>query len=263
MTAVQNLTMRQRIESKAPVLGTVVQSASEAIVEGLGCAGFDFAIMDMEHAAQDISKVENMVRAAQTRRMSTLIRVWRGDPAIVAKAVDTGAEGLVFPSVANREEAERVVSWARLPPLGKRGICPVTRSGGYFTMPLNDYRRITNELVIIVYIETQEGLKNVDEILKVPGLDVVMVGSLDLAVDMQLNMQPWPPKELDAAHERVAAAAKAAGVTLMEFVVAPEQIAASYARGAQIILYGTDTSIMTGASADIVRRSKAVVRKVA
>lgn len=254
----QELTMRQRIESKAPVLGTVVQSSSEAVVEGIGCAGFDFAIMDMEHGSQDIAKVENLVRAAEVRGLSKLIRVWRGDPAIVAKAVDTGAEGLVFPSVANREEAERIVSWAKLPPFGRRGICPVTRSGDYFMMPLNEYRRATNDLVLIVYIETQEGLKNVDEILKVSGIDVVMVGSLDLAVDMQLNMQPWPPKEIQTAQERVAAAAKAAGITLMEFVVTPEQIPASYARGAQIILYGTDTSILTGACADIVRRSKAI-----
>jgi 4-hydroxy-2-oxoheptanedioate aldolase len=260
---VQKLTMRQRIESKVPVLGTVVQSSSEAVVEGIGCAGFDFAIMDMEHGSQDIAKVENLVRAAEVRGLSKLIRVWRGDPAIVAKAVDTGAEGLVFPSVANREEAERIVSWAKLPPLGRRGICPVTRSGNYFTMPLNEYRRATNDLVLIVYIETQEGLKNVDEIVNVPGIDVVMVGSLDLAVDMQLNMQPWPPKEIQTAQERVAAAAKRAGVTLMEFVVAPEQIPASYARGAQIILYGTDTSIMTDACADIVRRSKAAGAKAA
>jgi 4-hydroxy-2-oxoheptanedioate aldolase len=130
-------------------------------------------------------------------------------------------------------------------------------------MPLNEYRRATNDLVLIVYIETQEALKNVDEILSVPGIDVVMVGSLDLAVDMQLNMQPWPPKEIDTAQERVAASAKAAGVTLMEFVVTAEEIPASYARGAQIILYGTDTSIMTSACADIVRRSKAVKAKAA
>jgi 4-hydroxy-2-oxoheptanedioate aldolase len=253
--------MRQRIESKEPILGTVVQSSSEAVVEGIGCAGFDFAIMDMEHGSQDIAKVENLVRAAEVRGMSKLIRVWRGDPAIVAKAVDTGAEGLVFPSVANRDEAERIVSWAKLPPLGRRGICPVTRSGSYFTMPLNEYRRVTNDLVIIVYIETQEALNRVDEILSVPGIDVVMVGSLDLAVDMRLDMQRWPPKEIQSAQEKVAAAAKAAGVTLMEFVVSPEEIPASKARGAQIILYGTDTSIMTGACADIVSRSRAASAK--
>lgn len=258
----QKLTMRQRIASRETVLGTVVQSSSEAVVESIGCAGFDFAIMDMEHGSQDIAKVENLVRAAEVRGMSKLIRVWRGDPAIVAKAVDTGAEGLVFPSVANRQEAERVVSWAKLPPLGRRGICPVTRSGDYFTMPLNEYRRATNELVLIVYIETQEGLRNVDEILGVPGIDVVMVGSLDLAVDMQLNMQPWPPKEIRGAQERVAEAAKAAGVTLMEFVVSPEEIPASKARGAQVILYGTDTSIMAGACADIVSRSRAASANV-
>jgi len=257
----QQLTMRQRLKAKTPILGTVVQSSSEAVVEGLGCAGFDFAVMDMEHGSQDIAKVENLVRAAEVRGMSKMIRVPKGDPALVAKAVDTGSEGIVFPSVNTAEEAQRFVSWAKLPPLGKRGICPVTRSGAYFTMPLNDYRRSTNDLVLVAYIETQEGLRNVDEILSVPGIDIVMVGPLDLAVDMRLNMETWPPKELQSAHERVAAAAKKAGVTLMEFVVSPEEIPASYSRGAQVILYGTDTSIMTGACVDIVRRSKAVPAK--
>ena len=252
-------TMRDILNGGDSALGTVIQSGSEAVVEGFGCAGFDFVILDMEHGSQDIAKIESLARAAEVRDLPKMVRVWGGDKSIVAKAVDIGAQGLVFPSVDSREEAEELVSWAKLPPYGNRGVCPVTRSGDYFKMPLNTYTKRTNDVVIVVYIETEEGMSNLTDIVSVPGIDVVMVGSLDLAVSMQLDMEVWPPPEIEVAKGQVADAAKAANVVLMEFVTSDGEIADSFGRGAQLVLYGTDTSIVTDACSDIVASYQGVV----
>ena len=164
--------MRELLEDRKFAIGTMVQIPHEILPELLGYVGFDFLIPDIEHTSFAVDGVERLVRAAQSVQVPSFVRVWGVDPYLIARTLDTGVEGLMFPKVSSAEEAENAVKYTRLAPRGERGVCPETRSGRYWTMALDDYDRLAKETVICIMIETKDGLENVEEILSVEGLDM-------------------------------------------------------------------------------------------
>ena len=155
--------------------------------------GFDSLTVDMQHGVVDYQVAVTMLQAIATTPVMPLARVPWNDPALLMKALDAGVYGIICPMINSRAEAEALVRACKYPPRGYRSYGPVRASiyaGGDYVDHAND------DLVVMPMIETAEALKNLDEILSVPGVDAVYVGPADLS--LALGCRPPRLDQTDA-----------------------------------------------------------------
>ncbi len=174
-----------------PILGTIIVSSNPANIEISGYLGYDFVLIDSEHATVSPfgGEMENLIRAAYAADITPLVRLINNDRSQIRKVLDFGAKGIVCPFMNTRQEAERFVSECLFPPQGNRGGAPVVRATKYGAVSWTDYVRQANEETIIMgIIERKQALDNMDEICSVKGLNAILCGPFDLA--MELNIRP-------------------------------------------------------------------------
>jgi 2-dehydro-3-deoxyglucarate aldolase len=168
--------------AKAPI-GTWVSSASPIVAEAVGCAGFDWGVLDMEHAPVDVMQVLQLLQAVGNTKMVPVVRVPWNDAVTVKRVLDVGALTLMFPMIQNADEARRAVAATRYPPEGVRGMAGGTRAARFGTV--RDHLLTANQTVgVVVQLETPEALARLEEIAAVPGVDALFVGPADLSGSM-------------------------------------------------------------------------------
>lgn len=164
---------------KVPV-GTWLMSASQSAAEALGCLGFDFLVVDMEHVPIDVPHALTLLQAIAGTPARPVVRLAWNDPVLVKRVMDIGAQTLMFPFVQNEDAARQAVAAARYPPEGARGFAAMHRASRYATVA--DYaQRANDEACVIVQIETAEAMGRLEAIASVPGVDAIFVGPGDLA----------------------------------------------------------------------------------
>jgi 2-dehydro-3-deoxyglucarate aldolase/4-hydroxy-2-oxoheptanedioate aldolase len=174
-----NAFKRSLAASDVPI-GTWLMSASHAAAEALGCLGFDFLVVDMEHVPIDVPQTLTLLQAIAGTSARAVVRLAWNDPVLAKRVMDLGAQTLMFPFVQDAEEARRAVAATRYPPLGNRGFAAMHRASRYGTA--SDYaRRANDEACVIVQLETVEAIERVESIAAVPGVDAIFVGPGDLA----------------------------------------------------------------------------------
>jgi 4-hydroxy-2-oxoheptanedioate aldolase len=157
-------------------------------VELIGEAGFDFVIIDTEHVLINPETLENMIRAAETVSLTSLVRVSSASPKEILRALDSGAQGIVVPQVERADEMRLVVTSCKYHPAGLRSLNG-GRPGSFGKSSLAEYvTRANREIVVVPMIETATGVANLAEILAVPGIDMVLEGAADLSQSYGL---PW------------------------------------------------------------------------
>lgn len=167
------------------VAGPIVNEArSIGTVRILAREGFDFLFLDMEHAMFNWETMLNLVQASLLCDVCPIVRVTDLSYPLVARALDTGALGIIIPRVDNRAQVEAAVSYAKYPPLGRRGAGGDGRTGYQKVDAKTAVEWGNAETMIVVQIESTEGLRNLEGIASVPGLDVVCVGPQDLSISM-------------------------------------------------------------------------------
>lgn len=207
--------LRERMNTGEPVYGTFVTTTDPAMVELVALAGFDYAIIECEHAAISLETMQHHLRAAQARGIGSLVRVPVNAEHEILRVLESGADGVFVPHVASKEDAELAVRAARYAPQGGRGIYDNTRAGDYSAHGLPGYYEYTQkqneQVVLVLLIEDKEGVEAIEEIAAVPGIDVIIFGPADLTYSMGLYGSVGHP-DIGAAMERVRAACKANGV---------------------------------------------------
>ena len=178
-----NTAFKTRLIERKPQLGVLISLPSPEIAEIYAQAGFDWLFLDWEHGLHDLVGLERIVMAVGAA-CGCVIRVPDNDPVLIAKALDTGAAGLIVPHVNSGEDAVRAVAAAKYPPLGDRSI-GVARAQGYgFGMrPSLDHDN--QDTALIVQIEHIEAVRRIEDILDVPGVDAAFVGPFDLSGSMK------------------------------------------------------------------------------
>ncbi len=180
------------------VRGTFQIIPSPVVTEVLARVDADFALVDGEHGSIGIERLEDLVRAGQSRGLPVFYRVASsGDD--LAKALDTGVTGIVVPRIESAEEARYVAQATRFPPLGARGIGPGRAAGYGLDMQLLR-ETANNEMLLVLMIETQAGLDSIDAIAAVEGIDILMIGPVDLASSLNI---PFGCSQHEAAIERI------------------------------------------------------------
>lgn len=171
-------TVRTKLSQGKTVYGAFVNSPDPYIYCAMANAGFDFTWIEMQHSPLTYGEVARMLYACKGSSAMPFIRVPDATESEVQKATDIGAIGLVFPTIDTAEKARDAVKWAKYPPVGHRSI----GSGQYGYLWGNDYRQTANDnVMVIIMIETAEGVENVEKIAAVPGVDMIFIGPSDLA----------------------------------------------------------------------------------
>jgi 2-keto-3-deoxy-L-rhamnonate aldolase RhmA len=156
----------------------VVEFGAPRVADVFGAAGWDFLVLDTEHAPFSFETIQTLVDACQRAGVASVVRVWDHSPALIGRAFDTGADGVMVPAVGSVEEARAVVRASKYAPHGNRGLVDMLR---YRERSADMYARLNDETVVVVQIEGVEAARRVAEILAVPGVDVGFVGALDLS----------------------------------------------------------------------------------
>ena len=192
-------TIKGKLAAGEVAFGTFITLKDPAIVEMFGNAGYDFVIIDLEHASTTLAQVEALSRAAIATGVTPLVRVPRNDTNTVLRIVESGIAGIVAPHITTAAEAKAIVDAAKYRPVGDRGIDPSSRSAAYGLTPMKTHMEETNaNLLVMVFIEDVEAIANLDEICNVPGVDGGIVGPSDLSRSLGLSGQIDHP-EVQAA----------------------------------------------------------------
>ena len=237
---------RARLKAGEPLVGVFVSIESPTTAELLALAGVDYLMIDGEHNPIGPAEAVDMVRAAEARRVPVMARVGENTQQVIAKYLDAGALGVMTPMVNNAADAQRVVDAVKYPPGGRRGLAGV-RANDFATSP--EYTAHANDAtVVMVQIETTDGIENADEIIATDGVDAVFLGPSDLSVALGVPGQTKHPSVLDAIEEltgKITRANKTAGTIAR----APEDYAYWRDRGVQLFLTGANSLLLAAAKA--------------
>lgn len=173
--------LKRKIKDGETVIGTWNIIPSPSLVEAIGSSGIDFIVIDAEHGPVDMETAENLIRASEVSGMVPIIRTPGNESHMILRALDIGAYGIQVPHVSTAGEAEAVVRHTKYHPLGTRGFSPFTRAARYGSSIEGYIQRANENTLVVVNIEGKEGIKNLEAICKVSGIDVIFIGPYDLS----------------------------------------------------------------------------------
>lgn len=230
-----------RLAAGEVLVGFTLTFPAAGILELAG-GDWDWFWIDTQHGQISYDTLLGIIRAAELVGVPPVVRVPGHDYAVIGPILDTGAAGILVPMVETPEQARALVRAVRFPPLGQRsygGRRVFDRGGPRY------HERASDELLLVVQIETVLGLENCEEIAAVEGVDVLFLGPADLRLSMGLDIQvPVAEPKLQAAIDRVAAACKAHGKYAGWPVGAADLIADLAERGYQIMAAAHDAAIL-------------------
>jgi 2,4-dihydroxyhept-2-ene-1,7-dioic acid aldolase len=174
---------KRAIASGKTLIGAWLMSGAPSTAEALGSVGFDFLVVDMEHTPIDTPQMIGILQAIAGTPAQAIVRPPWNDMVMVKRAMDAGAQTLLFPFVQNADEAKRAVASTRYPPDGVRGVAGTHRGSRYGTIP-NYLKRANEEACVIVQIETLPAFDQLRSIAAVPGVDSIFIGPGDLSASM-------------------------------------------------------------------------------
>jgi 4-hydroxy-2-oxoheptanedioate aldolase len=223
-------------------VGLWCSMATPISAEILAGAGFDWIVIDGEHAPNDIVTLLPQLQAMRGGTAEPVFRVPWNEPVIIKRALDVGARSLLIPFVQNADEARKAVAATRYPPLGIRGVAVAPRANDYGR--IQGYHRNAHlDTCVLVQIETKIALKEIEAVAAVEGVDGIFIGPSDLAADFGHLGNPKNPEVQTAiaeAAQRVRAKGKSAGFLTGN----PDDVEALFEAGFNFIAVGSDVGIL-------------------
>lgn len=245
MPAPKNI-LKHRLAAGESLYGCWVGLADDYSAEITASAGFDWLLIDGEHAPNDLRSMVPQLRTVEASASLPVVRLPDDDPVKIKQVLDIGAQSLLIPMVSSAEQARAALAATRYPPQGIRGVgAALARASGFSAIP--DYTETANdEICLLVQVESRAGLAALDEILGIDGIDGVFIGPADLAADMGFSGNPAAPEVHDAvvdALTRIRAAGRTAGM----LSTSPEFIDDCIGAGANFIGVGIDVTVYASA----------------
>lgn len=232
--------LKQRIVNRDLLVGSWVSYAFLPTCEVMARSGFDFLVIDQEHSSIGPAETLGLIQVAQSAGTPVVVRISGHDAAEIKKALDAGADGILVPMVNSAEQAVRVVAAAYYPPRGNRGA-GLFRAQGWGTEFATYRERAAKETVVIVQIEHVDGVRNLDAILAVDGVDGFLVGPYDLSASLGKPGE-FASTEFKSAMSGIAKALSSSAKPGGAHVVQPirSDLEARIAEGYRIVAYGGD-----------------------
>jgi 4-hydroxy-2-oxoheptanedioate aldolase len=187
---------------------------SNIAVEVIAASGFDWILLDSEHAPNEIPNLLSQLQACALGSATAIVRPAWNDTVLLKRILDLGAQSVLVPYVQNPEEAERAVRAVRYPPAGVRGVAVASRASNY-GRTVGYLKNANSEICLLVQVETRPALDQLEAIAKVEGVDGVFIGPSDLAASLGHIGNPQHPdvqRALEDASRRLKAMGKPAGI---------------------------------------------------
>ncbi|MHA3314813.1 4-hydroxy-2-oxoheptanedioate aldolase [Yersinia pseudotuberculosis] len=234
---------KQALKAKKPQIGLWLGLCSNYSAEILAGAGFDWLLIDDEHAPNDVQRILGQLQTIASYPSQPVVRPAWNDPVMIKKLLDIGAQTLLLPMIQNAAQARAAISATRYPPQGIRGVGSAQARASRWNRIADYVQQADEQICVLLQIETREALRNLPEILAVDGVDGVFIGPADLASDMGFAGNPHHPEvrqAIDSAVMKIKTADKAAGILM----TTPE-VAEYYLKlGALFVAVGVDTTLL-------------------
>lgn len=244
--------VRERLDAGQLALGLGLRQA-RTVDTGriLAACGYDWAFIDMEHNTMSIDTAAQIAVACQDAGVTPIVRVPGYEHYLATRLLDAGAMGIVFPHVDSAEHAKQLVDNCKYPPMGHRSLGGPMAQLGFRPIPRSESSAIVNkETMLIMMLETPGAIAQADAIAAVPGVDVLLIGTNDLTLEMGISGKYDDPKVVGAYETVIAACTKHGKHAGMGGIYDHANMQRYIGMGARFILSGADvTFLMEGATA--------------
>ncbi|WP_104992560.1 4-hydroxy-2-oxoheptanedioate aldolase [Deinococcus sp. NW-56] len=247
---------KHALTSGQPLYGLWLALADAYSAEVCAGAGFDWLVVDGEHAPNDLRSILGQLQALAAYPSAPVVRLPVGDPVQIKQVLDIGARNLLIPMVESAAQARELVAATRYPPQGVRGVASALVRASRFSRDATYLQHANDGLCLLVQVESVAGLEALDAIAGVEGVDGVFIGPADLAASMGHLGNPAHPDvqaAIQNAASRIRAAGKAAGILATDEGTARRYLEWGYT----FVAVGVDVLLLTRASSELLRRFRA------
>jgi 2-keto-3-deoxy-L-rhamnonate aldolase RhmA len=243
---------KRAIEDSRLQIGIWAQLASSNAVEVLAGSGYDWLVIDTEHAPNELTTVNSQLQASAGGTAHPVVRVPWNDMVAIKRYLDIGAQSLLIPYIETEEQARQAVAYTRYPPQGVRGYSTTPRASLYGRV--KDYHRVCeSELCVLLQIETRLGLENIEQIAAVEGVTGLFIGPGDLSAALGYLGNPTHPEVINAIEEaigRIRACGKPAGILTTDEALVNRYIEC----GCVFVAVGSDVGILARGSENLIAK---------
>ncbi len=243
-----NYSLKAAFAENRPLFGCFLKFADADSAEIIARLGYDFCVLDAEHASFAPREITHIIRACDLHNMPCIVRTPGLHSGFILSVLDAGAAGVQVPNIDTADQARTMAACARYQPEGERGFAPTTRAAGFGmgTTPAEYAAAANSGIVTVAHCESRTGAENLDAILAVPGLDAVFVGPMDMSQSFGKVGQTGDPEvkaAIEGALRKIAASGKTAG-----FLCGAQSVAYYRDLGVRYFLLGADQGFMAGAA---------------
>lgn len=243
---------KAKLKSGKPILGIMATIPAVQVIDILASCNLDYIVIDTEHSAISQETLYAMIGAMRDTKTTPAVRVPKNDPWMVKKVLDYGAQAILFPHICTAEDAREAVKASLYHPEGRRGWGPYYASKRFNTKTVEEYTANANkEIMVELLVEDFEALKNLEEMAKVPGVDMIALGQGDLAVDMGYGHDPEHPEVEKVMREAEKVVLKS-GAALGGRALRPENVEKMLKRGYRYITMDFDFRLLQRACEQII-----------
>jgi 2-dehydro-3-deoxyglucarate aldolase len=235
--------IRRKLKRGQPSIGSWMQIPHGSVAEIMGASGFDWVAVDMEHGSISVAQLPDLFRALELGCTLPLARISNGTAQNCKEALDAGAAGVIVPNIQNAQQLIEVRDACRWPPAGKRGVgfCRANQYGRKFS----SYAKEAQAPFLVAMIEDSRALPGLDAILKVEGLDAVLIGPYDLSASLRITGRLENP-QMQAACRTILQKTKMVKVSCGVHVIDPskEELAKKIRQGYRFLPYSIDSVML-------------------
>ncbi|APX16573.1 2-keto-3-deoxy-L-rhamnonate aldolase [Phaeobacter inhibens] len=242
MPAPKNI-FKQALANGDRQIGCWMSFGEAAVAEVMGTCGFDWLVIDAEHAPNDIRSIRDQLMALAASDSHPVVRVPVGETWIIKQVLDAGAQTVLVPIVEDADQARELVRACQYPPHGTRGVGATAARATLFGTASDYNQTADRQICLLLQVENRKGIENLNEILAVPGIDGIFIGPADLSTDLGFEGNSAHPEVravIADALARIKAAGKAPGI----LGTSPEATQAYFDMGAQFLAVGIDVMLL-------------------
>jgi 4-hydroxy-2-oxoheptanedioate aldolase len=244
---------KHRLASARPQIGMWVVTASPYCAEVCAGGGLDWLLIDMEHAPNDLASVLAQLQAVAPYPVSVVVRPPAAHEVVIKQLLDIGVQNLLLPMVESAAQAEQLVRATRYPPGGDRGVGTAFARASRWNRRTDYLKQTDEEICLLMQVESTEGLRQLESIAAVDGVDGVFIGPADLAASMGHLGRPDHPEvveQIEGAITRLGTIGVAAGVNAFKEATARRAIEL----GCRFLLVGADVTMLARGSEELAAR---------
>lgn len=235
--------LRARLLNGDVILGQMVlELFTPGIGPMLAAAGLDFVLYDMEHGRCDVAQVGEMIASCRGSNIAPWVRIPDFNFRPMARILDLGARGVMVPRIETKAQAQEIVAQLKYPPQGVRGVALGVAHDLYHAAGPEFFAKANEETVVIIQLESAKAFENIEEILSVPGIDVVWLGHFDLTVSMGIPLQFDHPRFVSAV-DGMFDCCRRNHVAPAFITTTPESTEHWIQKGLRVVSLGTDIGI--------------------